>query len=187
MSFRTKTNVIRIAKQRGAVMLYYLRWRCEISHRNIGRVLTQQTCNQQTLNKSVAHPFQIMNHFQRLNKVKELKIFFFAQRAKVPADQNRSGAQHLDQATSALRGARLTNKYITSLPQPCFPIVGPFSNRIKLSAAWLAPLPPPPPSPIRGSLFNNFVLHSPVVLSSSSIRIRVRVTHSVTSLTLLLD
>ena len=54
-----------------------------------------------------------MNHFQQLNEVKELKVFFFAQHAKVSADQNRADKQILDRATSALRGAQQTSKYIS--------------------------------------------------------------------------
>ena len=63
-----------------------------------------------------------MNRFQRLNEVKELKIFFFAQRAKVPADQNRAGARRLDQATSTLLCVQQTSKYITSLLNVASPI-----------------------------------------------------------------
>ena len=42
-----------------------------------------------------------LNHFQRLNEVKELKTFFFAQRATVPADQNHAGALPVSDHVSA--------------------------------------------------------------------------------------
>ena len=65
-----------------------------------------------------------MNHFQlqRLNEVKELNIFFFAQRAIMPercdavapVDQNHAGARHPDQTTSALCAADQQVYYLTS-------------------------------------------------------------------------
>ena len=87
------------------------------------------------------------NHFQRLNEVKELKIFFFVQRANtrkqasnrwplpcdamVPTVQNRAGARCPDQTRQRCvqqtrqRCAQQTSSYITTLPWLPGLIVGP--------------------------------------------------------------
>ena len=96
-----------------------------------------------------------MNHFQRLNEVKELKIFFFTQRANtrkqasnrrpLPCDamastvQNRAGVRCPDRTRQ--RGAEQTSSYITALPWPPGLIVGPCPSEESLCC----PACPPPP------------------------------------------
>ena len=98
--------------------------------------------------------------------VNELKMFFFALRAKVPADQNRAGTRRPEQVprhASALVGTQQTSnliKYRKILaPEPRFPIVCPFSNRALCCSAW----PPPPLAPpCRFSAPWYTMSHSPV-------------------------
>ena len=84
-----------------------------------------------------------MNHFQRLNEVKELNIFFFAQHAKVPADQIRAGVRRPDWAMSALRGTQQTSKYITTVLSIASPIVGPSFRLNRALRCSACPNPPP--------------------------------------------
>ena len=91
---------------------------------------------------SFARTSKSMNHFQRLNEVKELKIFFFAQRANtrkqasssdalVPTVQNRAGAVigwHVS--------AQKTSSYITARPWLPGLIVGPCPSEESL--CWLS-------------------------------------------------
>ena len=96
-----------------------------------------------------------MNHFQRLNEVKELKIFFFAQRtntqkqassrrplpcnAMTPTVQNHAGARCPDRTCQ--RYAQQTSSYNrTSLTS--WTHRGSLSKRSELV---LSSLPPPPP------------------------------------------
>ena len=105
-----------------------------------------------------------MNHFQRLNEVKELKIFFFVQRANTrkqtsnrrplpcdamaPTVQNRAGARCPDRTRQRCaqqtrqRCAQRTSSYITALPGPPGLIVGPCPSE---ESFVLSSLPPPPP------------------------------------------
>ena len=94
----------------------------------------------------------LMNHFQRLNEVKELKIFFFAQRAKTrkqassrrplpcdalaPTVQNRAGARCPDD-TSALR--TVDTSALRTEDQQLQPVSWNFQHRIfeLLSLRWL--------------------------------------------------
>ena len=105
-----------------------------------------------------------MNYFQRLNDVKKLKNFFFAQRtntrkqasnrqplpcdAMVPAVQNQAGArcpdwtrQRCAQQTRQ-RWAQQTSSYITTLPWPPGLIVGPCPSEESLCCPAIAPPPP---------------------------------------------
>ena len=76
----------------------------------------------------------------RLSKVKQLKTKLYeVKQLKISSSHNvrkyyqiwSASARPPDHATSALRGAQQTSKYIAFLPQPHFPNVGPFSNRIE--------------------------------------------------------
>ena len=96
-----------------------------------------------------------MNHFQRLNKVKQLKIFFFAQRANTrkQALSRRPMPWHQQSRTAQARGAqmsrlsaedqRLYNR--TSLTFRAHR--GSLSTRRELVLSSL-PTPPPPPPPV---------------------------------------
>ena len=104
----------------------------------------------------LAPSLEEMNHVQRLNEVKELKIFFFAQRvntrkqasnrrplpcdAMAPTVQNRAGARCPDRTRQ--RCVQQTSSYITALPWPPGLIVGPCPSEESLCCpAWhLLPL-----------------------------------------------
>ena len=98
----------------------------------------------------------IMNHFQRLNEVKELIIFFFTQHtntrkqasngrllpcdAMAPTVQNRAGVRCPNQTRQ--RCAQQTSSYISVLPWPPGLIVGPCPSEESLCSPAC---PPPPP------------------------------------------
>ena len=145
-----------------------------------------------------------MNHFQRLNEVKELKIFFFTQRAKTrkqasnrrllpcdamaPTVQNRAGTQCPDRTRQRCaqktrqRCAQQTSSYITVLIVP--DLLG--SSWVLVQANWrelVLPSLPTRPHP----------LFSPILVPRS-LKLRVSfpcicsppvcIIHSVTSLSL---
>ena len=107
--------------------------------------------------------------FSTAERSERVKKFLFAQRAKVPADQVRAGMRRPDRAMSALRGMQQTSKYITTLLSIASPIRGPF---FRMNRALCCSACPPPPTPffwpILGCLWNNVVVHSPVVLFAYS-------------------
>ena len=89
-----------------------------------------------------------MNHFQRLNEVKELKIFFFAQRANTPKQasssdalaptvQNRAGARWSDDTS-----VQKTSSYITARPWLPGLIVGPCPSEESLCCPARPPAHP---------------------------------------------
>ena len=122
-------------------------------------------------------PLKEMNHFQRLNEVKELKIFFFAQRAntqkqasnrkplpcdaRAPTVQNRTGAVCPNRTRQ--RCAQQTSSYITALPWPPGLIMGPLSKWRDIVLSSL-PTHPTPFSPILGprslSCLSHFLVFS---------------------------
>ena len=59
--------------------------------------------------------------FSTAKRSERVETFFFAQRAEVPADQNRAGARGPDQVTLALCGAQQSSKYTTSLLNVAYP------------------------------------------------------------------
>ena len=131
-----------------------------------------------------------MNHIQRLNEVKELKIFFFAQRANTrkqasrgrplpcddlaPTVQSRTGAHCPD--LTRQRRAQKTSSYITVRPWPPGLIIGPCSSE-RACAVQLAHPPPPPFSPILGPRSLKLCVSFPCICSPPVCIIR-----SVTSL-----
>ena len=102
-----------------------------------------------------------MNHFQRLNEVKELKIFFFAQRANtrkqatsrrsLPCDAWAPTAQN---RASAVRerhvSTQKTGSYITERSRLPGLIVGPCPSEESLCCPACPPPPPPSFSQILG-------------------------------------
>ena len=135
----------------------------------------------------------IINHFQWLNEVKELKIFFFVQRANTrkqasnrrplpcdamaPTVQNRAGARCPD------RTRQRCAQHTSSTIQPHFPdLLGSSWVLVQVKracAVQLAQPPPPPLSPILGPRSLKLRVSFPCICSPPVCIIR-----SVTSLSL---
>ena len=87
-----------------------------------------------------------MNHFQRLNEVKELKIFFFAQFANTQKQASNRRPLQCDAMAPTVQNrtrqccAQQTSSYITALPWPPGLIVGPCPSEESLCC----PACPPP-------------------------------------------
>ena len=99
-----------------------------------------------------------MNHFQQLNEVKELKIFFFAQRANTRKQGSSRRSLPCDalaptSRTAQAHGARMTRQHTEDqqLYNRAFPIFrahrGSLSKRRELVLSSL-PTPPPTPHPV---------------------------------------
>ena len=103
-----------------------------------------------------------MNHFQRLNEVKELKIFFFAQRANtrkqassrrsLPCDAWAPTAQN---RASAVRERHVSTQKTERSRLPGL-IVGPCPSEESLCCPACPPAPPPPPFLFADSLVTSY-------------------------------